>query len=83
MPITGTAPILSLAIKTALLADPASMARDNDALEVLCSAIAQAVIDHLVANALVTVPPGVAVATAGGPAAQVGATTAPGLGTVT
>lgn len=30
----------------------------------------------------VTVPPGVAVATAGTPAAQTGATTAPGVGTV-
>lgn len=69
MPITGTAPILSLAIKTALLADPSSGAKDNDALEILCSTIATQVLNHLIANGLITVTvatTGTAVAQAGG-----------------
>lgn len=74
MPITGTAPILSAAIKAALLADPASGAKDNDALEVLCSTIATHVLNHLIANGLITVT----VATTGTAAAQAGG----GTGTI-
>lgn len=80
MPLTGTAPILSAAIKADLLADPASGAIDGDALEILCSAIATRVIAHIVANALVTVPLGVEVQVV--PLTGTGATVAPGLGTV-
>jgi hypothetical protein len=76
MPLTGTAPILSLAIKSALLADPASgaSAGNPDALEILCSTIATEVINHLIANGLVTVT----VATTGSAAAQTGG----GTGTI-
>jgi len=74
MPITGTAPILSAAIKAALLADPASKATDNPALEVLCSTIATEVLNHLIANGLITVT----VATTGTAAAQAGG----GTGTI-
>lgn len=73
---------LSALIKSKLLADADSAAVDNDALAALCNCVAQACVEHIVAAAVVTVPPGVAVATAGGPAAQTGATTAPGVGTV-
>lgn len=45
-------------------------------------AIATGIINYITANAVVTVPAGVAVATTGGPAAQTGATTAPGTGTI-
>jgi hypothetical protein len=77
MPITGTAPILSAAIKAALLADPASGASSGnpDALEVLCSTIATEVLNHLIANGLITVT----VATTGTAAAQAGG----GTGTIT
>lgn len=84
MPILGTAPILAARIKARLLADPASGARDNDALEILCSAIAQEVIDHFIANVTLIVASGIVIAgTGGGPAPVVGATTAPGTGTIT
>jgi len=75
MPITGTAPILSAAIKADLLADPASGAKDNDALEILISTICTRVLDHLIANGLITVT----VATTGTAVAQAGG----GTGTLT
>lgn len=46
-----------------------------------CEGIANAIIPFLISNLTITVPPGVAVATAGGPTAQTGATTVPGIGT--
>lgn len=61
----------------------ASHAVDNAQLTALCDAIAGAVVTHLKAAAVVTVPSGVAVATAGSATAQVGATTAPGIGAIT
>jgi nicotinamide mononucleotide (NMN) deamidase PncC len=74
---------LSALIKSKLLADAAnSKAVDNAALTSLCNCVAQACVEHIVAAAVVTVPPGVAVATTGTAAAQTGATTAPGVGTV-
>lgn len=74
---------LSALIKSKLLADAAnSKAVDNAALTSLCDCVAQACVEHFVAAAVVTVPPGVAVATTGTAAAQTGATTAPGVGTV-
>jgi hypothetical protein len=69
-------------IKSKLLADGDSAAVDNAALTALCACIAEACVEHIVATAVVTVAPGIPVATAGGPAAQTGATTAPGTGTV-
>lgn len=56
---------------------------ESDALDALCDAIAGAVVDHILSAAVVTVPAGVPVATAGSAAAQVGATTAPAIGAVT
>jgi hypothetical protein len=74
---------LAALIKSKLLADAAnSKAVDNAALTSLCSCVAQACVEHIVAAAVVTIPPGVAVATAGSAVAQTGATTAPGVGTV-
>lgn len=74
---------LGALIKSKLLAAAAdSKAVDNAALTSLCNCIAQACVEHIVASAVVTVPAGVAVATTGTAAAQTGATTAPGIGTV-
>lgn len=77
-----SASVLSGLIRSKLLADGDSAAVDNDALTALCDCIAEACVEHIVAAAVVTVAPGIAVATAGGPAAQTGATTAPGTGTI-
>jgi hypothetical protein len=73
---------LSALIRSKLLADGNSAAVNNAALTALCNCVAQACVEHIVAAAVVTIPPGVPVATAGGPAAQTGATTAPAVGTV-
>jgi len=48
-----------------------------------CEAIAEAVLEHLLANVTLVVAAGIPVATAGTAAAQTGATTAPGTGTIT
>lgn len=79
-----SASILSALIKTKRLAllDPSQIV-NNAALTADCDAIAQAVVQHIQAAAVVTVPPGVAVATAGSPSAQTGVTTAPGVGSIT
>jgi len=73
---------LSALIKSKRLAALGDAAVDNAAMAADCNAIAEAVIEHFIAAAIVTTPPGVLVATAGTAAAQTGATTAPGLGTV-
>jgi hypothetical protein len=81
MPLSAS--VLSGLIRSKALAAGAPLnAVDGPALTALCDCIAQACVEHIVAAAVVTIPPGVAVATAGGPAAQTGATTAPGVGTV-
>lgn len=80
MPLSAS--VLAASLKTAFLADPDTLAVEGDPLDSLCKVIADVVVAHVIANAVVTVPPGVAVATAGGPAAQTGATTAPGIGTI-
>jgi hypothetical protein len=64
------------------LASASTKAVDGPELTALCDVIAAAVVEHVVAVAVVTIPPGVAVATAGSPSAQTGATTAPGVGTI-
>jgi len=48
----------------------------------LCNSFASKTIAHVLANITVIVPQGVPVSTAGGPASQTGATTAPGVATV-
>lgn len=45
-------------------------------------AVATALVQHLTSAGVVTVAAGIAVSTAGSPAAQTGATTAPGVGTI-
>ena len=45
-------------------------------------ALATAIVQHFVSAGMVTVAAGIAVSTAGSPAAQTGATTAPGMGTI-
>jgi hypothetical protein len=45
MALNATA--LSALIKANLLANPASMAKDNPALDAMCSAIAAAVVQHI------------------------------------
>jgi hypothetical protein len=77
-----SASVLSSAIRAGLLGNPDSQAVDNDALTALCDEIAGAVVAHVTANAVVTVASGIPVATTGTAAAQTGATTAPGTGTV-
>ncbi len=81
---------LSGLIRTAMIADPrigaiddSALPSEEKALTALCDAIAGAVVAHILAGAVVTIPPGVPVATAGTAAAQTGATTAPAVGAVT
>jgi N-acetylglucosamine kinase-like BadF-type ATPase len=88
MPLTGTDSALAALIKSKRLAklDPAQVASNSAGLDAMnddCAAIAEAVIAHLLANVTLIVAAGIPVATAGGPAAQTGATTAPGTGTIT
>lgn len=75
--------VLSALIKAKRLAALGPAGVNNAAMTADCDAIAQAVIEHILAVAVVTVPPGVAVATAGSAAAQTGATVAPGVGAIT
>lgn len=64
MPLTGTAPVLSAALRAAMLASPAIGALDNAGLTAMCDAIANTVITHILVNAIVV--------TVGGPATQTG-----------
>ena len=83
MALTGTDSVLSAALRAGLLARPETQAQDDEALTAMCDVIAETVIAHMVANALVTIPPGVPVATTGSAVAQAGATTAPAVGAIT
>ena len=63
MPLTGSAPVLSAAIRSAVLANPDVGGIDGDALTGLCDAIASTVLAHIIANAVVlpallVAPPG-------------------------
>lgn len=79
-----SAPTLASLIKAKLSANPATgFDAGSAAADPFCTAIAEAVVEHILAAAVVTIPPGVAVATAGTAAAQTGATTAPGVGAIT
>jgi hypothetical protein len=78
-----SASVLSALAKAKLLANDDAQAVDCAALDALCTAFAEAVVEHVIAVGVVTIPPGVPVATAGGPAAQTGATTAPAIGSIT
>lgn len=70
------------ALRAAMLAAPSIQAIDNAALTALVDAICAAT-DAYIRTATVTIPSGIAVATAGSATAQTGATTAPGVGAIT
>ncbi len=72
---------LSAAMRAALLSDPETGAVDDTPLTAFCDVLAQAIVTYVVANAVVTVPPGVAVTVA--IPAGTGATVAPGVGAIT
>lgn len=55
---------------------------DKEDLQKIWEAVAGEIILHIQTAGVVTVAPGIAVATAGSAAAQTGATTAPGTGTI-
>ena len=74
---------LSALIKSKRLAALGAAVVNNAALTADCTAIAEAVIEHITALGVVTVPAGVTVATTGTATAQAGATTAPGVGALT
>jgi len=75
--------VLSAAMRAALLGAPAAGAVNGSALTALCDALAGAVVAHITSAAVVTIAPGVPVATAGTALAQTGATTAPAVGAIT
>jgi hypothetical protein len=83
MPLTGTDSVLSAALRAALLSDPETGAVDDAPLTAFCDKVASTVIAHLLANVTLVVAAGIPVATTGTAAAQTGATTAPGTGTIT
>lgn len=83
MPLTGTEAALSAALRADLLARPEVNAIDDVGLTDLCDAIASTVIAHLLANVTLIVDAGIPVSTTGTAAAQAGATTAPGTGSIT
>jgi hypothetical protein len=78
MPLAGTTAVLAASIKAKRLAklDP-SQRVDNAAMAADSEAIAEAVIEHFLANAAIAA--GIPVSTTGTAAAQTGATTAPGV----
>ncbi|MDR2193880.1 MAG: hypothetical protein LBP19_05355 [Treponema sp.] len=51
-------------------------------IKTLWEQIGAAIVSHIQANGIVTVQAGIPVSTTGSPAAQTGATTAPGTGTI-
>lgn len=55
MPLAGSDAVLSAALRAALLGTGAGWL-DNDALTKMCDAMAQTILAHIVANALVNVP---------------------------
>lgn len=69
----------ALAAKVTDAGAPAEM---RSKIEATWTDIAGVIIDHIKANAVVTVGAGIAVATAGSAGAAAGATTAPGTGTI-
>lgn len=82
MPLTGSDAVFSAALRAAMLANPDIGAVDDVGLTAMCDAIAQTTLAHLLANGVLVVDAGIPVATTGTAAAQTGATTAPGTGTL-
>lgn len=68
-------------MRAALLANADTRAVDNTALTAMCDCIADTVVAHIVAAAVVTIPPGVPVVVA--VPAGTGGTTAPAIGAIT
>lgn len=79
--VSGTG--LAAAIATATLAPNPPGSTTESSLQSWCNLLAAAIVQHIVTNASVIVVAGIPVTTAGTAAAQTGATTAPGTGTVT
>jgi hypothetical protein len=79
MPLTGSNAVLSATLRAGLLGNEDSAAVDNAALTALCDVIAEKVLAHIVANAVVTGT--CTVTTAGSPTNQAGG--GPITGTVT
>lgn len=65
------------AVKAAL-----GVAQDADLQEAALKPICEAIVEYIIANAVVTVASGIPVSTTGTAAAQTGATTGPGTGTI-
>lgn len=78
--VTGTGLARAIAEACSTSAPPGSPAEVS--LQQFSNLLAAAIVEHIVANAQVTVALGIPVATAGSAAAQTGTTTAPGTGTV-
>jgi hypothetical protein len=72
---------LKTSLKSAISAIQCDPDNADAALDAFCGALANS-IDAYIKTATVTVNPGIPVATAGSPAAQTGATTGPGTGTL-
>lgn len=81
MPLSAS--VLAALIKTKALANPDTLAVEGESLDAFCAMIGEAVVEHVVAAGVVTIPPGVPVATTGSAVAQTGATTAPAVGAIT
>jgi hypothetical protein len=73
---------LAASMKNEILAIPGITINDTAELEKFCTALSTAVVDHIKSNAVVTVQPGISVSTTGSAAAQTGATTGTGTGSV-
>lgn len=69
-----SAPGLSAALKAKLLANGATLAQDNSALQALCDEIGAAVVEYLTANAVV-VPTLLVAPSGGGPVTGTGSIT--------
>lgn len=91
MPLVASAikDLMFAGIKTKLLAkfpatasSPEMVKQQEDMADAIADGVTSTLIPYLISNTQVLVNPGIAVATAGGPAAQVGATTSPGTGTI-
>ncbi len=74
MPLSNAG--MAAAIKAKLLTGKGEAAQDDAELDILCDAIGAAVVEYIVANAVV--PIGIAVATTGSESAQTGTTTSTG-----
>jgi len=65
-----------------IMIHPAQVEQQQKLAKAIAEGVAEVLIPYIIASAQVTVAPGIAVATVGGPSAQTGATTAPGVGLI-